>query len=102
MSLAKRMQIRRQCDPLQERLVSDFGISKDEVKISTGKLDELRSISEISFAEKIRRDSSHRGEVARGLGLPFAYVFRNLKERGSTTAIEQIVRRILAEHWPER
>ncbi len=39
------------CEPLRERLVSDFGISKDEVKISTGKLDELKSISDISSSK---------------------------------------------------
>ena len=35
------------CEPLRERLVKDFNLSKDEIKISVGALDELKDIKDI-------------------------------------------------------
>ena len=36
------------CEPLRDRLVREFGLSKDEVKISVGKLDELKDVKDIA------------------------------------------------------
>ena len=82
------------CEPLRERLAKDLGIAKEQIKISTGKLDELKDkdiaapscpVRFIITVEKLRE----------GWDCPFAYVLCSLKETRSATAIEQIVGRIL-------
>jgi hypothetical protein len=42
------------CEPLRDRLVSDFGVAKDEVKISVGVLDELKSACTRTGVVRIR------------------------------------------------
>ncbi len=83
------------CEPLRERLVKDFGLVKEQIKISVGRLDELKDIKDITSqtcpvcfiitVEKLRE----------GWDCPFAYVLCSLKNTHSATAIEQIVGRIL-------
>ena len=83
------------CEPLRERLVTEFGISKDEVKISTGKLDELKNLPDISSSRSPVRFIITVEKLREGWDCPFAYVLCSLKETRSATAIEQIVGRIL-------
>jgi len=84
------------CEPLRERLVSEFGIGKDQVKISVGTLDELPSAEEIkSPKEPAVRIIITVQKLREGWDCPFAYVLCSLKETRSATAIEQIVGRIL-------
>lgn len=83
------------CEPLRERLVSDFGIAKDDVKISTGKLDELKNLSDISSSKCPVRFVITVEKLREGWDCPFAYVLCSLKETRSATAIEQIIGRIL-------
>jgi len=84
------------CEPLRERLVSEFGIAKDQVKISVGALDELPSAEEIkSPKEPAVRIIITVQKLREGWDCPFAYVLCSLKETRSATAIEQIVGRIL-------
>ena len=40
------------CEPLRDRLVREFGLSKDEVKISVGRLDELKDVKDISSPDR--------------------------------------------------
>jgi type III restriction enzyme len=83
------------CEPLRERLVSDFGLTKDEIKISVGRLDELKNVPDISAAKCPVRIIITVEKLREGWDCPFAYVLCSLKETRSATAIEQIVGRIL-------
>lgn len=83
------------CEPLRQRLVDDFGISKEEVKISVGSLDELPSAEEIRSPKCPVRFLITVQKLREGWDCPFAYVLCSLKETRSATAIEQIVGRVL-------
>jgi len=83
------------CEPLRDRLVRDFGLAKEEVKISVGRLDELKDVKEISSPNCKVRVIITVEKLREGWDCPFAYVLCSLKETRSTTAIEQIVGRIL-------
>jgi len=85
-----------ECEPLRERMVSEFPfITKDEVKISVGSLDELKNIKDISSPNSPVRFIITVQKLREGWDCPFAYVLCSLKETRSPTAIEQIVGRIL-------
>ncbi|MFZ2640823.1 MAG: DEAD/DEAH box helicase family protein [Verrucomicrobiia bacterium] len=84
------------CEPLRERLVKDFGLTKEQIKISVGVLDELPGVEEIkSPKEPAVRFVITVQKLREGWDCPFAYVLCSLKETRSATAIEQIVGRIL-------
>ena len=83
------------CEGLRERIVSEFGIDKGEIKISTGKLDELKGVVDISLPKSPIRFIITVEKLREGWDCPFAYVLCSLKETRSATAIEQIVGRIL-------
>ena len=83
------------CEPLRDRLVREFGLSKDEVKISVGKLDELKNVKDIASPKCLVRVIITVEKLREGWDCPFAYVLCSLKETRSATAIEQIVGRIL-------
>jgi type III restriction enzyme len=76
--------------------VSEFGIAKDQIKISVGNHNELPSAEEIKSAkEPAARFIITVQKLREGWDCPFAYVLCSLKETRSATAIEQIVGRIL-------
>ena len=83
------------CEPLRDRLIREFGLSKDEVKISVGRLDELKDVRDISSPKCAVRVIITVEKLREGWDCPFAYVLCSLKETRSATAIEQIVGRIL-------
>jgi type III restriction enzyme len=83
------------CEPLRERLVSEFGVRREEVKISVGRLDELKDVKDISSPKCPVRFIITVEKLREGWDCPFAYVLCSLKETRSATAIEQIVGRIL-------
>jgi type III restriction enzyme len=83
------------CEPLRERLTKEFPITKDEVKISIGVLDELPSAEEIKSAKCPVRFIITVQKLREGWDCPFAYVLCSLKETRSPTAIEQIAGRVL-------
>ncbi len=83
------------CEPLRDRLVSEFGIAKDGVKISVGALDELKDVKDIASAKCPVRFIITVQKLREGWDCPFAYVLCSLRETRSATAIEQIVGRIL-------
>jgi type III restriction enzyme len=83
------------CEPLRDRLVSEFHVTKDEVKISVGKLDELKTVKDIAEPKCPVRFIITVEKLREGWDCPFAYVLCSLKETRSATAIEQIVGRIL-------
>lgn len=83
------------CEALRDLMVSKFGIAKDEIKISTGKLDELKSVGNINSTKCPVRFIITVEKLREGWDCPFAYVLCSLKETHSATAIEQIVGRIL-------
>jgi type III restriction enzyme len=84
-----------ECEPLRKRLEDDFGISKEEVKISVGALDELPSAEGIRSPKCPVRFLVTVQKLREGWDCPFAYVLCSLKESRSATAIEQIVGRVL-------
>jgi type III restriction enzyme len=83
------------CKPLRERLVIDFGIDRDEIKISVGSMDELKDVDEIASPKCKVRFIITVQKLREGWDCPFAYVLCSLRETRSATAIEQIVGRIL-------
>jgi len=83
------------CEPLREHLATDFNIPKEQIKISTGKLDELKAIPDINSPKCPVRIIITVEKLREGWDCPFAYVLCSLRETRSATAIEQIVGRIL-------
>ena len=83
------------CEPLRERLIKEFSIAKEEVKISVGILDELPTAEEIKSVKCPVRYIITVQKLREGWDCPFAYVLCSLKETRSATAIEQIAGRIL-------
>jgi type III restriction enzyme len=83
------------CEPLRDRLVNEFGITKEEVKISVGVLDELKEVKDITSTKCPVRFIITVQKLREGWDCPFAYVLCSLRETRSATAIEQIVGRIL-------
>jgi type III restriction enzyme len=84
------------CEPLRERLAREFGIAKEQVRISVGSNDELPGADDIKSAkEPAVRFIITVQKLREGWDCPFAYVLCSLKETRSATAIEQIVGRIL-------
>ncbi|MFA7052517.1 MAG: DEAD/DEAH box helicase family protein [Kiritimatiellia bacterium] len=83
------------CEPLRERLVAEFGIGRDEIKISVGAHDDLKDAGDIASPQCKVRFIITVQKLREGWDCPFAYVLCSLKETRSATAIEQIVGRIL-------
>lgn len=83
------------CEPLRERMAERFMIPKEQIAISTGKLDELGRIRDFSAPSCPVRFILTVEKLREGWDCPFAYVLCSLKETRSATAIEQIVGRIL-------
>jgi type III restriction enzyme len=83
------------CEPLRQRLVADFGIAKEQILISVGRLDELKDSADIAAPTCPVRVILTVEKLREGWDCPFAYVLCSLKETRSATAIEQIVGRIL-------
>lgn len=83
------------CEPLREKLITDFNISREEIIISTGTKDELKDVRDIGTAKSKVRFILTVEKLREGWDCPFAYVLCSLKETRSATAIEQIVGRIL-------
>lgn len=83
------------CEPLRDRLAADFGLNKDEIRISTGKLDELKAVKQIADPACPVRFIITVEKLREGWDCPFAYILCSLRETHSATAIEQIVGRIL-------
>jgi type III restriction enzyme len=83
------------CEDLRERLTTEFNIPKDQIKIATGKIDELPSAEEIRAAKCPVRVIITVQKLREGWDCPFAYVLCSLRETRSSTAIEQIVGRVL-------
>ena len=83
------------CEPLRGRLVSEFGLPRDQIKISVGRLDELKDVKDVSAPSCPVRFIITVEKLREGWDCPFAYVLCSLKATRSPTAIEQIVGRIL-------
>lgn len=83
------------CQPLRMRLIGEYGISEDQIKISVGSLDELKNLTDISTPRSPVRIILTVEKLREGWDCPFAYVLCSLKGTRSTTAIEQLVGRIL-------
>lgn len=91
-------------EPLREQMVKDFKLDKNEIKISTGTLDELPEVEKTMDTKGVKGIAAANCPVRyiitvqklrEGWDCPFAYVLCSLKETRSATAIEQIVGRVL-------
>lgn len=83
------------CEPLREKLVQEFGIARDAIKISTAKIEELDSIKDIASPNCPVTVIITVQKLREGWDCPFAYILCSLRETRSATAIEQITGRIL-------
>ena len=83
------------CEPLRDRMVQEFNLAREEIKISTGKLDQLKNVEDISAPDCPVRFIITVEKLREGWDCPFAYALCSLKETRSPTAIEQIVGRVL-------
>ena len=83
------------CEDLRTRLTADFGVPKEQIKIATGKLDELPGSDEIKSPNCKVTIIITVQKLREGWDCPFAYVLCSLRETRSATAIEQIVGRVL-------
>lgn len=83
------------CEPLRERLVKEFQIDREAIRISVGGHDELEKTRDIASPKCPVRVILTVKKLTEGWDCPFAYVLCSLKEMRSATAIEQIVGRIL-------
>ena len=84
-----------ECEPLREKLATDFRIPKEHIKISNGKKDDLPRAEEIKSRKCPVRVIITVQKLREGWDCPFAYVLCSLRETRSATAIEQLVGRIL-------
>ena len=80
---------------LKKHLVAEHGIPEAEIKICTGKLDELKDVRDLAAPDCPVRYILTVQKLREGWDCPFAYVLCSLQETRSATAIEQIVGRVL-------
>jgi type III restriction enzyme len=80
---------------LRKHLETEHGIAPGEIKICTGKLDELKDVRDIAAPNCPVRYILTVQKLREGWDCPFAYVLCSLQETRSATAIEQIVGRVL-------
>ncbi len=80
---------------LKKHLVAEHGIAEAEIKICTGKLDELKDVRDLAAPDCPVRYILTVQKLREGWDCPFAYVLCSLQETRSATAIEQIVGRVL-------
>jgi len=83
------------CEPLRDRLLADFGVPRDQIRISVGVLDELKDVDNVSAPSCPVRIIVTVQKLREGWDCPFAYILCSLRETRSATSIEQIVGRIL-------
>lgn len=83
------------CEPLRDKLVQDYGLTRDAIKISTNKIEELDSVKDISSPKCPVTVIITVQKLREGWDCPFAYVLCSLRETRSATAIEQITGRVL-------
>lgn len=83
------------CESLRDRLVTDFGLGREQIVISVGSKDELPGAEEIRSPKCPIRFIITVQKLREGWDCPFAYVLCSLRETRSATAIEQIVGRVL-------
>ena len=79
------------CAPLRDRLVRQHpSISADQVKISVGRLDELKDVKDIASPSCPVRFIITVEKLREGWDCPFAYVLCSLKATRSATALSLI------------
>jgi type III restriction enzyme len=83
------------CEKLRETLTVNFSVPREQIVISTGKLDELKAIPDIASPARAERVIITVQKLGEGWDCPFAYVLCSLRNSRSATAIEQIVGRVL-------
>jgi type III restriction enzyme len=81
-------------DVLKKTLIEEFEIADEQIAISTGEQNDLEGIDVLSKNEKIRYIITV-DKLREGWDCPFAYILCTLSNLRSSTAVEQILGRIL-------
>jgi type III restriction enzyme len=79
---------------VKEYLIQDLHINEEEIALATGEINELDGIDILSDTCKIRYVITIQA-LREGWDCPFAYVLCSVAEMHSSTAIEQIIGRIM-------
>lgn len=87
-------------DDIKVILIEEFGIKEDEIAIHTGKLKEIDGIDLLSRACKIKYIITVDA-LKEGWDCPFAYVLTVVSNMKSSTAIEQLIGRVLRMPYVE-
>ncbi|MBU1261303.1 MAG: DEAD/DEAH box helicase family protein [Planctomycetes bacterium] len=81
-------------DVLKKKLIEEFQIHEEQIAISTGAQNDLEGIDVLSKNEKIRYIITV-DKLREGWDCPFAYILCTISNLRSSTAVEQILGRIL-------
>lgn len=81
-------------EKIKQALIDDYGIPPDQIAISTGTTDELAGVNILSPACNVRFIITI-DKLREGWDCPFAYVLCTFRDSTSSTAVEQILGRIL-------
>ena len=81
-------------DVLKESLLSDFGIPEDQIAVATGGVNDLEGMKVLDRGQALRFVITV-DKLREGWDCPFAYVLCTASNLRSTTAVEQILGRIL-------
>lgn len=81
-------------DELKKHLVSEFKVPEEQIAISTGSKNELEGVDVLSKDSKIRCIITV-DKLREGWDCPFAYILCTISNLRSSTAVEQILGRIL-------
>lgn len=81
-------------DRVRQALIDDFNVSSEAIAISTGTLDELGVIDVSSESCKLRYIITV-DKLREGWDCPFAYVLVSFRASSTSTALEQILGRVL-------
>lgn len=79
---------------LKQSLIDDFGVDEKEVRIVTGKVDEIGRENVMDRSSVVRHIITVQ-KLREGWDCPFAYVLCSVTNMSSATAVEQILGRVL-------
>ena len=81
-------------DVLKESLLADFGIPEEQIAVATGGVNDLEGVNVLERGQALRFVITV-DKLREGWDCPFAYVLCTVSNLRSTTAVEQILGRIL-------
>jgi type III restriction enzyme len=85
-------------DVLKQSLVADFGVPEDQIAVATGAVNDLADVPILARDQKIRFVITV-DKLREGWDCPFAYILCSVSNLSSTTAVEQILGRVLRQPY---